>query len=413
MKQTPAVAIKALLLCAAALSPSPVATAFSFNISLRHRRNPIHLHHASVETTTPSDISSSPSSNSRWATNALLFSSWTDGIVPNPTAKSFLRYSIVNILLRDHIAEKEVSLETSVKFSPCNGPNVDVLSDLESADNLSERGKQFAFETFDAAVTTEVDSWATETLQYISTTETGEVTVKLLYIPTAMYALSPQSSNTPGKQRQRARADGKKRRTQVLNLLETLLSVDGSENLSMQTITLDLDDDSVKQPEGPDNSQFPRDGKEAFSTWNPTVIYVEGGNTFWLQHCIDKGEYSQLIIDACTGESGAVYCGKSAGAIIAGDDVSTATWKGWDDPTVVPNRDTYEDWIGTKGLQFADSASYFPHMSDDWIELVNDKVKGKKPDSTCCLRENEVCCITGESRNTFVVSGPAPESEKM
>lgn len=111
-----------------------------------------------------------------------------------------------------------------------------------------------------------------------------------------------------------------------------------------------------------------------------------------------------------TGESGAVYCGKSAGAIIAGDDVSTATWKGWDDPTVVPNRDTYEDWIGTKGLQFADSASYFPHMSDDWIELVNDKVKGKKPDSTCCLRENEVCCITGESRNTFVVSGPAPES---
>jgi hypothetical protein len=409
MKQT-TVAIKTLLICAALPSPFP-ATAFSFN-SLRHQRNPIHLHHASVETTTPSDvveISSNPSSTSRWATNALLFSSWTDGIVPNPAAKSFLRYSIVKKLLQDHVAEKEVRLETSVKFSPCNGPNVDALNNLETADKLSERGKQFTFETCDAAVTNEIDSWAKEALHYISK-ENGDVTVKLLYIPTAMYAINPQSLNTPGKQRQRARADGKKRRTQVLNLLETLLSVDCSENSSIQTITLDLDDDSLKQPEGPDSSQFPKDGKEALSTWNPTVIYVEGGNTFWLQHCIDKGEYSQLIIDACTGESGAVYCGKSAGAIVAGNNVSTATWKGWDDPTVVPNRETYDDWIGTKGFQFAESLSYFPHMSNDWIELVNDKVKGKKPDSTCCLGEDEVCCIIGESRKTFVVSGPAPEN---
>jgi peptidase E len=136
---------------------------------------------------------------------------------------------------------------------------------------------------------------------------------------------------------------------------------------------------------------------------------VEGGNTFWLQHCIDKGQYSQLIIDACTGESGAVYCGKSAGAIVAGDDVSTATWKGWDDPSVVPNRETYDDWIGTRGFQFSESLSFFPHMSDDWIELVNDKVKGKEANSTCCLREEEVCCITGERKQRFVVSGAAPE----
>ena len=194
-------------------------------------------------------------------------------------------------------------------------------------------------------------------------------------------------------------------------MLTTLLSADSSENLSFQTITLDLDDDSLKQPEGPVNSQFPKDGKEALSSWDPTVIYFEGGNTFWLQHCIDKGEYSQLIIDVCTGESGSVYCGKSAGAIVAGNDVSTATWKGWDDPTVVPNRETYDDWIGTKGFQFSDSLSYFPHMSDDWIELVNDKIKGQECGETCCLREEDVCCAKGESKKTFVVSAQAaPES---
>ncbi len=405
MKQTTA-ASGILLFYAAFLSHSPTA-AFSFN--LRHQRSSIHQHFASVEKTSSDlvdlvEVGSTPPSNNRWATNALLFSSWNDGVVPNPAAKSFLRYSIVKKLLQDHVVEKEDGLETSVKFSPCNGPDVNELNNLEMADTMNESGKEFTFETFDAAVRNDLDSWAEETLQHIST-ETKEVTVKLLYIPTAMYALNPQSSNTPGKQRQRARADGKKRRTQVLNLVKTSLCAESSENLSFQTITLDLDDDSLKQPEGPDNSQFPKDGKEALSTWNPTVIYVEGGNTFWLQHCIEKGEYSQLIIDACTGESGAVYCGKSAGAIVAGDDVSTATWKRWDDPSVVPNRETYDDWIGTKGFTFSGSVSYFPHMSDDWIELVNDKVEMQESGcTTCCLREEEVCCITGESKQTFVVS---------
>ena len=37
-----------------------------------------------------------------------------------------------------------------------------------------------------------------------------------------MYALRPDSDNTPGKQRQRARADGKKRRTAIINQLQEL-----------------------------------------------------------------------------------------------------------------------------------------------------------------------------------------------
>ena len=377
--------------------------AYSFHSAVGQHQRKLH-HGASSAPATTTDLVdiNNASSDHLWATNALLFSSWTDGIVPNPAAKSFLKYSIAKKLLQDHINEKENRLESSVKFSPCNGLNVDALNNLETADGLSKRGKRII--KFDAEEAQEVDSWVKEILQYIAT-DAGKVSVKLLYIPTAMYALNPKSSNTPGKQRQRARADGKKRRTQVMSLLQTLLSEEcpNNDEISVQTITLDLDDDSLKQPEGPEMSQFPKSGKEALSS--STVIYVEGGNTFWLQHCIEKGNYSQSIIDACTGEAGAVYCGKSAGAIVAGDEISTATWKGWDDPSVVPSKETYDDWIGVQGFHFAENLSFFPHMSEDWTELVQEKMKGMESSNTCCLEENQVCCINGESMNAFVVSG--------
>jgi len=142
---------------------------------------------------------------------------------------------------------------------------------------------------------------------------------------------------------------------------------DSEIKFNLLAITLDLDDGSLKQPVGSDDtSLFPKDDKDAISTW-PYLIYVEGGNTFWLQHCIEKGDYSTLLKNACIGSSGAVYMGKSAGgklyvlelgkkcllsyhmliilsphiicsnsctskAIVAGSNISTATWKGWDDP---------------------------------------------------------------------------------
>jgi len=70
-----------------------------------------------------------------------------------------------------------------------------------------------------------------------------------------------------------------------------------------------------------------QDGKEAFNSWKPNLIYVQGGNTFWLYHCIEKGGWSRDIVNACTGDHAAVYCGNSAGAIIMGKSVATACWK--------------------------------------------------------------------------------------
>jgi len=57
--------------------------------------------------------------------------------------------------------------------------------------------------------------------------KTAPLELRLVYIPTAMYALRCDSTNTPGKQRQRARADGKKRRNELVSMVEKLMGGGG------------------------------------------------------------------------------------------------------------------------------------------------------------------------------------------
>jgi hypothetical protein len=80
--------------------------------------------------------------------------------------------------------------------------------------------------------------------------------IRLLYIPTAMYAIRKDSTNSPGTQRQRARADGKKRRNEIVNLISNQLP----DKVLIRVVTLDLDDTSIKQPEGQndDATAFPK-----------------------------------------------------------------------------------------------------------------------------------------------------------
>ena len=64
----------------------------------------------------------------------------------------------------------------------------------------------------------------------------------------------------------------------------------------------------------------------ALLDWSPNLVYVEGGNTFWLYHCMTKGDWQEDLVSAIT-SGNSMYCGKSAGAILAGKSVETATWK--------------------------------------------------------------------------------------
>jgi peptidase E len=123
-----------------------------------------------------------------------------------------------------------------------------------------------------------------------------------------------------------------------------------------------------------------------------------------LQHCIEKGNYYDLIKNACTGSNGSVYCGKSAGAIVAGKSIETATWKGWDDPSVVPGKERYEQWIGCNGFGFAADKSFFPHYSSDWEDLVKKKTASERmKDKTVVLNEDTVYSIIGADSKSYLL----------
>ena len=168
------------------------------------------------------------------------------GVASNNDARSFLKYALLRKMLRDNIHRYEDEVKTSVEFSPCNGPDVDALNCLEMVDELIEREQLILRENRIMANDDAFNKWSDDAMDYLLSVSNGSIDLRFLYIPTAMYALNPQSSNTPGKQRQRARADGKKRRDQVTNVIDELFNA----KIQISAITLDLDDGSLKQAIG-------------------------------------------------------------------------------------------------------------------------------------------------------------------
>ena len=149
--------------------------------------------------------------------HALLISSFGDGIEKSPDAKQYLKSRIISVMISKHLRMKEKLVEESVKVSPCCGPDLEKLSDLEESDQLFLEEEISSDELLQKLI---LDTKNTNEDENDSSS--SSLDIRLLYIPTAMYALRPDSDNTPGKQRQRARADGKKRRTAIINQLQEL-----------------------------------------------------------------------------------------------------------------------------------------------------------------------------------------------
>ena len=229
------------------------------------------------------------------ANRALLISSFTDGVAPNKIAREFVRNSLISKLANDALSCIEQDVAVSAEQSPCCGPNVETLSLMEQMDESLKLHQRM-----------ESKEAASDLLNIISNmNEERTIQLRLLYIPTAMYALRSDSSNTPGKQRQRARYDAKQRRIVIEQfLVETFQELMSDIDIQVLSVTLDLDDGSIKHPScTPSNdtrqTTFPNDGIESLSSWSPHMIYVEGGNTFWLTHCLRKGAWENKLIGAC------------------------------------------------------------------------------------------------------------------
>lgn len=75
---------------------------------------------------------------------------------------------------------------------------------------------------------------------------------------------------------------------------------------------------------------------------------------------------------------------------------------------MVPGKETYDDWKGVKGLGLAGGASFFPHMTDQWMPLVNQKkiefLAAPAHKELYCLRDVDVCCVDGSATSISVLS---------
>jgi peptidase E len=308
-----------------------------------------------------------------WLSEGLLISSFTDGLKNNRPAHELLRRGLARAVQQQAIAETERLLADSVRASPCNGPNIQLLERLEYLDE--NRGGTM--------------------------TSSSPLLLRVLFIPTAMYALRLDSTNTPGRQRQRARADAKQRRDEICTMLVSCCAnvLDGTidNDIDIHVVTVDLADGSVKQPEVWSSSSEPRisngatiqkrasshddvpqTGRAAINEWKPHLIYLQGGNTFWLHHCL-RDWRDDLRTVLTSGET--FFCGASAGAIVAGQTVATALWKGWDDPRVVPASESSIDWNHHPPLSphaaglslLGPHRSCFPHYDASWDGVITEQ----------------------------------------
>ena len=84
-------------------------------------------------------------------------------------------------------------------------------------------------------------------------------------------------------------------------------------------------------------------------------------------HVLELGKKCLLSYHMLIILSPHIICSNSctSTAIVAGSNISTATWKGWDDPAVVPGKES-DDWLDYNGFGFSGMNSYFPHMSSEW-----------------------------------------------
>ena len=209
-----------------------------------------------------------------------------------------------------------------------------------------------------------------------SVAEKENEVVRLCYVPTAMFALKADSVRSPGRQRSQSRRDARLRREKIVATMGA--------SKTIEAVTVDVFDGSLADATWPVESAM-----SAIETAD--FFVVDGGNTFWLWACLEP--YADAVR-----RSKATYVGVSAGAIVYGRHLSTALWKGWDDPGVVePPR----DWTQVRGLDMALAKSFFPHHSQDFHDLFT-RNSHQAPGVLPLDEEGGCCLFKDQTRNLLL-----------
>ena len=191
---------------------------------------------------------------------------------------------------------------------------------------------------------------------------------KFVYIPTAGYAFDPSSPRSKGEQRRRSRYDARQKMGLIasqLSLSESLLLELDAPTMTPSLLLNSLDD--------------------------AKLIYVDGGNTFYLQKYILQTGFWESVKSALG--SGAVYIGASAGAIVAGRSIETAYWKGWDNPAAAEGMVWTQQSLEGSNLS-GRGVSYFMHHDPALhSDLLAEKIPSLgHPVET--VANNEVLCTS-------------------
>ena len=126
---------------------------------------------------------------------------------------------------------------------------------------------------------------------------------------------------------------------------------------------------------------------------NSQIVYVDGGNTFYLQYHMIRTGFWTAMKQHLKATANCIYIGASAGAIVAGNSIETAYWKGWDDPTVVGN--DFEWTLERKrGAGLVSNECFFMHYEDaSHADLVQQQAQRFKDDFTVRVVPNHVALI--------------------
>lgn len=128
------------------------------------------------------------------------------------------------------------------------------------------------------------------------------------------------------------------------------------------------------------------------------IIFVEGGNTFYLLAAMRRCGFEKVIKKLL--KQGKVYIGASAGSMVAGITIDTANWKNQD-----------KNIVNLKNLRGLGLVPFnvFVHYTPEHAQLVNEKVKKSKyplrvltDDQAILCQAKNIMFLGQGSENVFV-----------
>jgi len=115
------------------------------------------------------------------------------------------------------------------------------------------------------------------------------------------------------------------------------------------------------------------------------IIYIGGGNTFYLLNLLRQRKLNEILSDLI-GE-GKVYLGASAGSIVAGPDITPASWKPFGDK----NSNKMTELSGLNLVNF----STLPHYLPEFESLIRGQ-KQAFSHRVYCLSNGQAVSVVGD-----------------